>query len=952
MHKDNHEVETKKLIQRNILMTAIVGPGGSLIRDMQRTLEVRLDFMKSEPGAPRRVQEELTIKGTTARVAAAEAHINALIVKHMSETSILSVPESVVPAVVGKGGAVLKAIRAEFPGTTIDVEDNTITIHSVDFASRDGARLAVERIVDANFSEGVAYDGDTMIALKGARGAECRAALTSLGLNAEMSAEKGIITLRGNSPAVRSGFALLETFAQFNNSEKVPLTSDEAIALSQGGSNGGSGKSAASSDADADVAAATLAAATTVSLRKRIENDYNVDTYLNAKEGYVMIRGTATAIESAKKGLQAVFNGSDGCSCVVRLGRNFPFPSLIGKGGSNIKKLEEDNDGVRLDMLRDTGKVRIRGETQAQAEAGKWALLAFIDTLRSFITIEMTSLPGLNDPHADKHIERVSAAFPSVDVRREGKKIRIRGGIFTTERAQGKFVELHSGKGVRAIAVAPSTIISLAGNATGDFNARLASIAKSSGCKVYTENGSADASRSSKVHVEGPSGSVDSAVNAVRDLLKHHSANSFVSLPLSAEKLLSVCQIGFITEMSERCNVVITVDTNANCIDVACVVDTGFGQVENPAITQVKAQIARKLLQWSECNTAVAVPDHLFSSMVGKSGSVINALQKDTCVNIKANRASLCFDISSDNAAAIALAKYLITKKVVEMEGQYWSSKVDANIIGGLIGKKGAYKLKIQSDSGASIDIDVKSLTVRVHSEDQEKLANAKEIIEKYLAEEGEKNYSVQLVIPPSATATLIGAKGATARSIQNDYSVRFDLDKSLHIATLKGRLTDVESAQQAIKDLLSGARHEVRVAMAEDLAPPPPARVAAMELEREESDEGAGADGGDSTPKTPPAGALTPNTPKSTEGSSTPKSQKSTDGNQTPKTPKSARTGTKMASSVERKEGSFLSSGTTGELGGNTSVVDSSGSSTPQSKTPRTPKSPRSSKGKKSPRT
>ena len=112
------------------------------------------------------------------------------------------------------------------------------------------------------------------------------------------------------------------------------------------------------------------------------------------------------------------------------------------------------------------------------------------------------------------------------------------------------------------------------------------------------------------------------------------------------------------------------------------------------------------------------------------------------------------------------------------------------------------------------------------------------------------------------------------------------------------------------------------------------------------------GADGGDSTPKTPPAGALTPNTPKSTEGSSTPKSQKSTDGNQTPKTPKSARTGTKMASSVERKEGSFLSSGTTGELGGNTSVVDSSGSSTPQSKTPRTPKSPRSSKGKKSPRT
>ena len=74
------------------------------------------------------------------------------------------------------------------------------------------------------------------------------------------------------------------------------------------------------------------------------------------------------------------------------------------------------------------------------------------------------------------------------------------------------------------------------------------------------------------------------------------------------------------------------------------------------------------------------------------------------------------------------------------------------------------------------------------------------------------------------------------------------------------------------------------------------------------------------------------PKTPKSGEvsaGGSTPKTPKSADGGSTPKTPKSAKP------AQLRKQGSFLSSGTTPELGGKASV-SSPGESSSKPKTPR----------------
>ena len=221
-------------------MACIIGSGGTLIRDLQRSLEVKLDWIhqKNESGSgsgssqPKKQLEELIIKGTSTKVALAQSTINSLIVKYMSETIMLTVPEAVVPSVVGKGGSVLKQIRSDFPNVTIEVEDNiisssgssananangegssTVTIHSSDYTSREGARLAIEKVVDNNYMETIKFNNITMIALKGKQGQECRNELNLLNLNCDMKSEDETITLRGEPEKVRKGLFLLSNFS-------------------------------------------------------------------------------------------------------------------------------------------------------------------------------------------------------------------------------------------------------------------------------------------------------------------------------------------------------------------------------------------------------------------------------------------------------------------------------------------------------------------------------------------------------------------------------------------------------------------------------------------------------------------------------------------------------------------------------------------------------------------
>lgn len=105
--------------------------------------------------------------------------------------------------------------------------------------------------------------------------------------------------------------------------------------------------------------------------------------------------------------------------------------------------------------------------------------------------------------------------------------------------------------------------------------------------------------------------------------------------------------------------------------------------------------------------------------------------------------------------------------------------------MGLLLGKKGVNIAKLREETGAKIDVNVNTNTVKVAGT-AECVKIASEKIQSIL--QSVRHPSAQtLAIPSGAYAAILGAKGSTAQEIQESSGARLDLDRSTGIATVKG---------------------------------------------------------------------------------------------------------------------------------------------------------------------
>ena len=131
----------------------------------------------------------------------------------------------------------------------IDVSGNEgqISIHAVDKASRDQAKAAVEAVVASNFTTEVQFEEDSLIALKGKRGADIRSMFAEHSLIVDMDAATSIVRIKGVEQHVHAAAAACRSFLSNTQSDTIPLTDDGfAVFIGSGGSGAENGSGAVS----------------------------------------------------------------------------------------------------------------------------------------------------------------------------------------------------------------------------------------------------------------------------------------------------------------------------------------------------------------------------------------------------------------------------------------------------------------------------------------------------------------------------------------------------------------------------------------------------------------------------------------------------------------------------------------------------------------------------------
>lgn len=113
----------------------------------------------------------VVIRGPVSKIQAARQRLLGLLSMCDQQSIIVPVPDRVLPAVIGKKGATVQALRQKYPNATIDVDWTVccVRIHSALDDERQAVREEIENIVEQNFSAEVPIDDDLSIALKGNR---------------------------------------------------------------------------------------------------------------------------------------------------------------------------------------------------------------------------------------------------------------------------------------------------------------------------------------------------------------------------------------------------------------------------------------------------------------------------------------------------------------------------------------------------------------------------------------------------------------------------------------------------------------------------------------------------------------------------------------------------------------------------------------------------------------
>ena len=146
----------------------------------------------------------------------------------------------------------------------------------------------------------------------------------------------------------------------------------------------------------------------------------------------------------------------------------------------------------------------------------------------------------------------------------------------------------------------------------------------------------------------------------------------------------------------------------------------------------------------------------------------------------------------------VTSAQEKVAELLEQHKHEFAEIPISQELIGRIIGAKGANIKKLGDESGAKIDIDKSSNNVLVRGK-PEQVEAAKALIQEIIKTEASRR--TQFVVPKEACASIIGKGGETIRRIEGDTNTRLNVDRQSSRVTITGEPDDVIAAKALVDE-------------------------------------------------------------------------------------------------------------------------------------------------------
>jgi len=780
---DNREVEAIvniSLVKKNILLAE----GGRHIKALQAKVvesfpdgncyvSIKKDFVTKE-------RPELVVKAKQLSVSEALQ----LVIDMLKEFDKLivkcTIDPYVVPRIIGKGGETVKKITGGKPVfLEVDRCSGELSYGATSAEGLDDIRKQVNEVIDNNAI--LRIKADPVMLKRQYR------ELNRSQLNHDMNGicrfdkdeDDSCYIIRGKKEDLDKGKVLLDEFILNNQFAEVPITDEDREALLAGGRK---------------------------SKITQFSEKMDVKLQIDRANFCVILCGSQAKVNETSKELNQFLNGGNGFSVMKFALNEHVVGKVIGKGGKTRQQLEQKYDGVTINISR-SHVVTIRGLSHVvincRVEIAKMVASARVTQSITISDEQKTSL------EKKEYTKKIFQQMP-VNLTTTNDKIIVKGTFHDVRDAISVLNEMLTGVYKTSIELDASQFNKVRNTARDPSHFKR--MESACGAKVELDL------TAGSISISGKRSSVKRAKDQVYNFLDFMFPNEVNRLKIAKPLYMSVGQATALAEISaEAGGVAIYLDR-----DLSVIVIRSIDKEKSSKATELvkeKIKEAERLAYVFEISDSES---WIIPVIIGKKGGNISLLRsKYQSCKIDISKESRTITIVGESEDIVQKVREAINAAIEKARSENVFVSIPKTHIPSFLGKGGSHVKELSVKYGVVIQSVKKGHNNYKISGEMLEVKTAKEAIDTWLDIRERANATLEMTLEREQDiAAIIGLKGIIARSIEDDYKCRIDVDKKSLIVTVKGPSeSQRDAAMSKMKELIESYHYErtVREALAKE---------------------------------------------------------------------------------------------------------------------------------------
>lgn len=660
----------------------------------------------------------------------------------------LIVDKHALPQIIGKGGETIRTlIKGKSVNIEVDRDSCEVAISGFDREQVAQVKAEIDTILVQNQVARIPADKDTLEQqFKEFIRSKDNTVIKEL-VRFDLDTDESVILVRGTQENVQKAVEAYNEYLDSNYLERLEITNDDKDELLAGG-----GKSQI------------------VTLSRQLEVNLSVDRANPA----LLIRGPSEKVGAAVSYLKTYLQGGDGTVVSKVPVAAEALGNIIGRGGKTKAALEAKYPDISLYIHR-SGTITLRGP-KTNVDNCRAEILKLVATARIQQSISVTEEQKA-DIEKTNLVRRISQLVP-VNIVTEAAAVKIRGIPSDVQYAVSLINEHLTGVYESRIALGSSQFTNVM--AACRDSVHFERIKEATGGEVSLD----DATNS--IVVRGKRSNVKKAKFSVMELLEFLLPNAFRRERISKAMHSIVGQSSVLTDIAATTGTNCSMDRDTSTI---LILSTDKDQA-NEAVRLLQAKIneAERLVCVFEFDTAEA---WLIPFIIGKNGSLVNSLRKESGCTIDINKEERTVVVSGTDEGAVAKTKADIHNLVEKAKKENAFVDVPDQAISRFVGKAGSRIIEFSQKYG----VEVQSLRrgppkIKIQG-DEAKVQVAKAAVLEWLTEWEKTAEPERISIARHQIAPIMGAKGSNIQAMEEEYGCKIHLDRDRLVISLHGGTYD-----------------------------------------------------------------------------------------------------------------------------------------------------------------